>query len=187
MFGELGWECRGINEGLAVIYSELEDTNYTGIGVSFGGGLCNVALAYLSMPAISFSIPKGGDFIDASAASVTGDLVNRIRITKEENFHFNGHYVDQLHQVLTVYYDDMIQSVISAMKEAFTKTKLPKLSKPIPMVLSGGTACPAGFRERFDKALRATDFPVTISEVRMAKDPLHTTARGALIAALTEM
>ena len=54
-----------INEGLAVVFSELEDENFTGIGISCGGGMCNVALAYLSIPSIMFSIPKGGDFIDA--------------------------------------------------------------------------------------------------------------------------
>lgn len=187
VFGELGCEVHSINEGLAVVYSELEETNYSGIGVSCGGGLCNVSLSYLSMPAMSFSIPKGGDFIDSSTASVTGDLANRVRLTKEENFHFNGHFIDKLHQVLTVYYEDMMLSLINAMKEAFSDTRrMPKLNRPVPIVLSGGTSCPPGFRDRFEKLLRATAFPVEISEVRMAKDPMTATARGALIAALTE-
>ncbi len=38
---KLGYQdVRSVNEGLAVIYSELEDTNYTGFGISCGGGLC---------------------------------------------------------------------------------------------------------------------------------------------------
>lgn len=188
IFSDLDYDILAINEGLAVIYSELEDTNYTGIGISCGGGLCNVALAYLSMPALSFSIPKAGDYIDQSAATVTGDLANRIRLMKEEQFHFNGHFVDKLHQVLTVYYDDVISGLISAMKDAFSNPKrLPKLTKPVPIVLSGGTASPRGFRERFEKALRNIDFPLAISEVRLAQNPLTATARGALVAALTEM
>ncbi len=188
MFQELEYDVRTINEGLAVVYSELEDTNYTGIGVSFGGGLCNVCLAYLSMPALSFSIAKAGDFIDSSTAQVTGDLANRVRITKEEGFYFNGHFVDKLQQVLTVYYDDMIYSLINAMKEAFSNTRrMPKLTKPVPIVLSGGTASPKGFRDRFEKTLRQTDFPIQISEIRVARDPHTATARGALVAAMTEM
>ncbi len=188
IFSELDYQVLGINEGLAVIYSELEDTNYTGIGISCGGGLCNIALSYLSMPAMSFSIPKAGDYIDTSAASVMGDLANRVRLAKEERFHFNGHFVDKLQQVLTVYYDDVINALLNAMKEAFSNPKrMPKLSKPIPIVLSGGTATPKGFRDRFEKLLRATDFPIQISEVRLATDPHTATARGALIAALTEM
>ncbi len=43
----------------------MEGSNYTGIGISCGGGLCNVCLAYLSVPVVSFSVPKAGDFIDS--------------------------------------------------------------------------------------------------------------------------
>jgi hypothetical protein len=46
---------------------------------------------------------------------------------------------------------------------------------------------PRGFRDRFETVLRASDFPVEISEIRMAADPLTSTAKGALIAALSEM
>jgi hypothetical protein len=184
---EWSGEVTSLNEGLAVIYSELEDSNYTGIGISCGGGLCNVCLAYLSMPAVSFSIPKAGDFIDASAASVVGDLATRVRLTKEESFYLNGAPTDQLHQALTVYYDDMIQSLVQAMREAFHNSRrMPRISQPVPVVLSGGTATPKGFLERFEQALRAVDLPVAISDVRLAKDPLTATARGALIAGLTE-
>ena len=188
MFTQMGFEPHSINEGLAVIYSELEDSNYSGIGISLGGGLCNVSLAYLSMPAISFSIPKAGDFIDAGAAAVTGDLAIRVRLAKEQSFHFNGSFPDKLHQVLTVYYDDMIVSLLASMKEAFaTSRRLPKFGKAVPLVLSGGTALPSGFRDRFAKALHAADLPVAVSEIRVARDPLNATARGALVAALTEM
>lgn len=188
VLNKLGFQdVRSVNEGLAVIYSELEDTNYTGFGISCGGGLCNVALAYLSMPVLSFSIPKGGDFIDSSAASVTGELVNRVRMVKEDGFHFNGHYSDKVQQALTVYYDDMIQSIVQGLKDAFQSTRnVPKLGRPVPVVLSGGGVLPEGFRERFEKALRTASLPVQVSEVRIAGSPLHTTARGAMVACLSE-
>lgn len=188
VLGQLGYEdVRSVNEGLAVIYSELEDTNYTGFGVSCGGGLCNVALSYLSVPVLSFSIPKGGDFIDSSAAGVTGELVNRVRMVKEEGFHFNGHFADKVQQALTVYYDDMIQSIVQGMKDVFQNTRnVPKLGRAVPVVLSGGGALPGGFRERFEKAMQNANLPVAVSEVRLAGSPLHTTARGALVACLSE-
>src|SRR3974390_2472727 len=69
-FESLGYKAVAINEGLAVIFSELEAENFTGIGVSCGGGMCNVALAYLSIPSILFSITKGGDYIDAAVGAV---------------------------------------------------------------------------------------------------------------------
>ena len=184
---DLGYHPTSINEGLAVIYSELESSNYTGIGISCGGGLCNVCLAYLSVPVLSFSIAKAGDYIDASAASVTGERANLIRLAKESSFHFNGAFSDKVHQVISVYYDDMIRSLVSALKDAFARTShAPAFNRPVPMVLSGGTALPKGFRDRFEKILGEQDFPVKVSEIRLAQNPLCSTAKGALICALSD-
>lgn len=188
VLGELGYDAVAINEGLAVIYSELESSNYSGIGISIGGGLCNVCMAYLAVPVIQFSIPKGGDSIDTNAAAVAGEMINRIRMIKEDGFLFNGVANDKAHQALTVYYDDMIQSVVQLMREQFRQVKsLPRLGRPIPLVLSGGSTLPGGFLRRFELALRQEDFPVPLAEVRLAREPLNATARGSLIAALSEM
>ena len=187
MLSKLGYDAHPISEGLAVVYGELESTNYTGIGISCGGGLCNVCFAYLSVPILSFSIPKAGDFIDASSASVTGERPNRIRILKEQSFNINGHFENKLQQVLSVYYDDMIQTVVTEIRNAFQGARnIPRLARPIPLVLSGGSAMPKGFRERFQAILRPSEFPVELSEIRTAVDPLTTTAKGALVAALSE-
>ena len=64
----MGYKAVAINEGLAVVFAELENNNFTGIGISCGGGMCNGTLAYLSIPSIMFSIAKGGDFVDARPA-----------------------------------------------------------------------------------------------------------------------
>ena len=134
ILSEFGYEVKSINEGLAVIYSELESTNYTGIGISCGGGLCNVSVAYLSVPVFSFSIPKAGDYIDTNTASVTGERANRVRIAKEESFHFNGFFADKMHQVLGVYYEEMIQALVNGMKQAFTNARnIPKSGRALQM------------------------------------------------------
>jgi hypothetical protein len=184
----MGYDAHPISEGLAVVYGELESSNYTGIGISCGGGLCNVCLAYLSVPVFSFSIPKAGDFIDASASQLRGEPATRIRTIKEESFHFNGHFVNKIHQALSSYYDDVIQALVAALKDQFASVQnMPKLNRPIPLVLSGGSVMPPGFRDRFEKSLRETELPVAIAEVRMASNPLVSTARGALVAALSEL
>jgi hypothetical protein len=188
ILGEIGYQSASINEGLAVVYGELDASNYTGIGISLGGGLCNVCLAYLSVPVLSFSIPKAGDFIDSSAAAMTGERANQMRIAKEDSFHFNGFFADKAQQVLAVYYDDMIRSLVTALKEALARTRnVPKFSRPVPMVLSGGTALPPGFRDRFEKLLWEQDFPISVSEIRLAQNPLHATAKGALVYALSDL
>jgi hypothetical protein len=187
VLGDMGYDVMSVNEGLAVIYAELESSNYTGIGISCGGGLCNVCVSYLSVPVLSFSIPRAGDYIDSAAASITGELANRVRIAKEDSFHFNGFFADSLHQALSVYYDEMIQSLVQAMKQAFAKSRnLPKQNRPLPIVLSGGTALPEGFLERFEKILLEAELPISTSDIRLASDPLHTSAKGALVAALAD-
>ena len=35
--------------------------------------------------------------------------------------------------------------------------------------------------------MKEQDFPLPLSEIRMAKDPLHSSAQGALVAALTDL
>ncbi len=188
MLSKLGYDAHPISEGLAVVYGELEASNYTGIGISCGGGLCNVCLAYLSVPVFSFSIPKAGDFIDNSAAQLRGEPATRIRTIKEESFHFNGHFVNKIHQALSASYEDMIQALVAALKDQFASVQsMPKLNRPIPLVLSGGSVMPPGFRDRFEKCLRETELPVAIAEVRMASNPMVSTARGALVAALSEL
>ena len=188
VLGNMGFQVACINEGLAVVLAELEETNFTGIGISCGGGMCNVSLSYLAMPVFSFSVPKGGDFIDRSSASVAGEGVTRIRALKEAQFHFNGYFPDKINQALTVYYEDMIASVISALKGVLAEARnVPRLDRPIPIVIAGGSACPKGFREKFETMLNETTLPLAISGVRMSKDPLHATAKGALVSALAEM
>ena len=183
----LGYTARSIPEGLAVVYSELLDVNCTGIGVSCGGGCSNVCLAYLAAPVFSFSIPQAGDSIDSSAAHATGEMATRVRTLKETGFHFNGAQTDRIYHALTIYYDDMIRRLVDAIARAIRGIgRLPKLDRAIPLAVSGGTAAPAGFRERFERALREADFPIPISEVRLAAEPLHSTAKGALLAALSE-
>ena len=188
VLSDLGYRAKSITEGLAVVYAELEDSNYTGIGISCGGGLCNVCLAYLSVPVFAFSIPKAGDFIDASSASVTGDLATSVRLTKEQSFQFNGHFTDKTHQALAVYYDDMIRSLVEALKDRLSSCRsLSKLSRPVPLVLSGGSSLPGGFRDRFEMVVRESEFPTSLSDIRMADSPIHSTAKGALVAALIDV
>jgi hypothetical protein len=186
-FESLGYKAIPINEGLAVIFSELEDQNFTGIGISCGGGMCNATLAYLSIPSIMFSITKGGDYIDHSAASVLNEASTRVKVLKEESLDLSRQPKDKFEKALHIYYEDLVETLIDALRRAISSAeKLPKTERPIPIVLSGGTSKPKGFKNLFEKTLRARGLPIEISEVRMAADPLTATAKGALIAALYE-
>ena len=184
---EKGYTSRSINEGLAVIFSELEDESFTGLGISAGGGMCNVCLAYLSVPLVSFSINKGGDYIDDATASVTGTINTRVRGIKENGFDLQNKPKNDIEDALHIYYDDLIMSLVRSLKESIVQTSTSlKLDRPIPIVLSGGTAKVHGFKERFEHFLNKEEIPLDFSKVRIAQDPLNATAKGALIAAMHE-
>jgi actin-like ATPase involved in cell morphogenesis len=185
----LGYNARSINEGQAVVFSELQEENFTGIGISFGGGMCNVSVSFMSMPMITFSIPKGGDYIDRNVTEVLGEAnTTKVRIEKEENLDLSRQPKGDLERALHIYYEDLMQSLIERLRAEFrASSQLPKIDRPMPIVLAGGTAKPAGFLQKFEGMLRAGgEFPIEISDVRMAKDPLTATAHGCYIAALSE-
>ena len=185
LLNSMGYNSKGINEGLAVVFAELEKENFTGIGVSCGGGMCNVALAFMSIPVMTFSTNKAGDYIDRNVANVTGELPTRIRLIKEESLDLSRPPQNKYESALHIYYEDVILSLVESLRGALAEQKnLPRIDKPIPIVLSGGTAKPKGFLDKFRQAVDRDGFPLEISEIRIAEDPLTATARGCLIAAM---
>ena len=187
-FQSLGYRAIAINEGLAVIFSELEDQNFTGIGISCGGGMCNATLAYLSIPSIMFSIAKGGDFIDRSVGAVVDEHATRVKVMKEEgSLDLSKAPKDKFEKALHIYYEDLTESLVDGLRRAISSAeKLPRTDRAVPIVLAGGAAKPKGFRELFERTLRSRALPIAIAEVRTASDPLTATSRGALIAAMYE-
>lgn len=185
----LGYNAKAINEGQAVVFSELQEENFTGIGISFGGGMCNVSVSFMSLPMITFSVPKSGDYIDTSAADVLGERnATRVRLYKEENLDLGRQPKDEMTRALHIFYEDVLTSLIEKMRTEFRASgQLPKIDRPMPIVLAGGTARPAGFLQKFESLLKAGgEFPIEISEVRMARDPLTATANGCYVAAMSE-
>jgi len=112
-------------------------------------------------------------------------MATHMRVQKEQSFRLHGMNGDRVNNALAVYYDDVIENLVKSLKESISSTqKLPRMTQAIPLVLAGGTAMPEGFQERFKTALLAHELPIKLSEVRVSSEPLNSTARGALMAAL---
>lgn len=184
----LGYEARSVNEGLAVVMAELKDTDFTGIGISFGGGMCNVSVAYLGLPVLSFATTRAGDYIDESAAAVTGKTTTTVRLYKEQKFKLDLATDSDLDQALAIYYYDMVSTVIGRLKDELSRTtKLPRLDKAIPILFSGGSSLTQGFQGLIFKAVKKADLPIEISDVRPARTGINATAKGTLVAAMLNM
>jgi hypothetical protein len=183
----MGYTPMSVNEGMATVLSELGQDDYTGLGISMGGGMCNVCLSYLSFPVITFSIQAAGDYIDTMTGQAVGEPATKIKFIKEEELDLSRDAQDMVQTALHIYYDAVIHKLLHSLQRVLAASdKLPKIAKPIPIVLSGGTAMPKGCVSKFNKVLDTMSLPIAISEVRLAADPLHATARGALIMAMSE-
>jgi len=183
----LGYLALSINEALAIVMAEMGEENFTGIGISMGGGMCNVCLAYMSVPVLTFSIQKGGDAIDESVSKEVGLPATKVKGIKESGINLSALPKNKVELALQMYYTDLINTIVKTIeKVAASSNRIPKISDPLPVVISGGTASPKGFKERFEVALRGIRLPFEIASIRIARDPLYTTAKGALVMAMSE-
>ncbi|MCK5111991.1 MAG: hypothetical protein KAQ84_00475 [Thermoplasmatales archaeon] len=181
----LKYETHVIDEGLAVIYSELADYNFTGIGISVGAGLTNVTLAYLATPLMSFSIGRGGDWIDEQVAKATAMPKEHVTHAKEKISKLNKEVkMGSIEGALTVYYDALMTYVIKNLDRKLSEITPPKVA--FPVAIAGGSAEPQGFFELFEKKLREAKLRVDLAKIKHVKDPLFSVARGCLIAARTQ-
>jgi actin-like ATPase involved in cell morphogenesis len=179
------YDTHVIDEGLAVIYSELADYNFTGIGISVGAGLTNVTLAYLATPLMSFSISRGGDWIDEQAAKSTGMPKEHITSTKESISKLSKEVkMGSIEGALAIYYDALITYVIKNLDHKLGEITPPKVA--FPVAIAGGSAQPQGFFEMFEKRLKESKLRVELAKIKYVKDPLLSVARGCLIAARTQ-
>jgi len=173
-----------IDEGLAVIYSELGEYNFTGLGISVGAGMTNVTLAFMASPLMSFSVSRGGDWIDEQVAKSTGLPREHVTSTKERQSQLSKTVtVGSPDGALNVYYDALISYVLEHVKRKLATITPPNVA--FPCVVAGGSSLPKGFFELFKNKLDSANLGIEVSKCIRAKDPLNSVARGCLIAAKT--
>ncbi len=184
ILSECGYNARSINEAEALCYAELENEDYTGIGVSCGAGMTNVCVMLNGEPTVVFSTTKSGDWIDRMAAVATGEPDSVVQVEKEGgNFTIGVPVENPVLAAVSAYYERLIDYTTKHLALALSNHKaLPKFKDPLSVVVAGGTSQAKGYVENFTKMLVANEFPVKVKEVRHASDPLHAVAKGCLIA-----
>lgn len=185
IFAECGYDARAINEAEAICYAELEDDEYTGISISAGSGMQNICVMLNGEPTVKFSTTKSGDFIDRMAAVATGEKDTVVQAEKEGGGFIVGEPNDNpILAAVSAYYERLIDYTTKQLSAALTGHKsLPKFKEPLKIVVAGGTSLAKGYVETFHKKLLENNFPLEIKEVVHAPDPLHSVAKGCLIAA----
>ena len=184
ILGECGYDARAINEAEALCYAELEDTDYTGIGISCGAGMTNVCVMLNGEPTVVFSTTKSGDWVDRMSAVATGEPDSVVQAEKEAGGFKVGEPSDNpVLAAVSAYYDRLIDYTTKQLSIALTDHKsLPKFKDPLKIVVAGGTSQANGYIEKFQEKLNENHFPLQIKEVVHAQDPLHAVSKGCLIA-----
>ena len=182
----LGYNAIPMNEGEALAYSELIEEGLTGITISCGAGMMNVAVLSSGEPVVAFSTSKSGDWVDQQA-SIATNMTHSIVQQEKESPELDLMAPDpnnQIHQAISVYYGNLLVYTLEQIAYDLARSpSLPKFKDPIPLVVGGGTSMPRGFIQKFEQALSAVEMPVAVREVRHASDPLHAVANGLTLAA----
>ena len=182
----LGYDPKPLVEGHAVVFSELAEDDFTGIGISCGGGMFNVCVAYKSIPALSFSTTRGGDWIDRNVAGVLGISSSRACGMKEKGIDL-ANPQGREEEAVEIYYRNLIAYTLKNIKERFEcSSSMPKFPDPVSIVCSGGTSMIGGFIDVFRQEFDKIQFPIEIKEIRHAEDPLYSVSKGCLVASLSE-
>lgn len=189
---EHGYTAHPTNEAMAIIYSQCADTNFSGLSVSFGSGMCNVALSFSTLCGLEFSLARGGDWIDTHAAKAIGSTASRICAIKEKGgFSLsNPPKGEREVEAIALYIRSLIRYCLENIADKVRKERSgADLAEAIPFVVSGGTTLATGFMDVFNEefeAIKKKGFPIQISEIRRAKDPMTAVAEGLLVLAMQE-
>jgi len=181
---DFGWEVETTSEATAMAFSECADSSFSGLCISAGHGMTNLSLVFKTVAALSFSISRGGYWIDEQAAKVTGKTPSQICAIKEKG-------IDLLNpkgreaQAIAIYYKHLIRYTIKNFIQKFKELQGNiELPKEIPCILAGGTSLAPGFLGLVKEAIdKEKGFPFQISEVRHSLDPLNSISKGLLIMA----
>jgi hypothetical protein len=182
----LGYLPRPMIESHLIIQGEFRTQDFTGIGITCGGGAFNVCVACKGLPALTFSTSRGGDWVDENVAQALALPVAQVCAAKERGMHLYRPE-DPVQGAVAIYYRHLLQDLLETLKRKIGDAGwMPSFSRPIDIVCAGGSAMVGGFLEMFREELRKAALPIAVSDVRLAEDPMRAVVTGCLRAALQE-
>ena len=182
-FREQGFMSQPINEAFAIALSELLDDALTGIALSFGAGMCNIAVIHQGDPLVEFSVTRSGDYIDHSVGTALDMSPSLVQLEKEAGVDLKKPQ-NKIMEAVTVYYSSVMTYVLQNISyELKQRSKsLPIFREPVPIVVSGGLSLAEGFTDMFKERIKTVELPMEIGDVRRAESPMTCVANGCFLA-----
>ena len=188
-----GYKVKVLEESVALAYEGLVDNNLTGIAISMGAGMCNICVMYQGMSALSFSVARGGDWIDTNVASDCGCTVAKVIAIKESsnNLDLTKSAINDIYQegsdeynvinAIRSYYGALVNYLLTNLTHQFNNAEsVPNFPDSIPVVFGGGTALVKGFMEVVGEQFNQDEFPIPVKEFTLVEDAHTAVARGCL-------
>lgn len=181
----MGYKPAPINEAFAIALSELLDEGLTGICLSFGAGMVNTAVIHQGDPLVEFSTTRAGDYIDSAAGHALDISPSLVQLEKEHGVDIYNPST-KIMEAVAVYYGSVIKYTLDniAFELSNRKKNLPIFREEVALIVSGGLTKATGFVKKVNECLADLDFPIRVSEVRKAHDPMTAVAHGCMLAAL---
>jgi hypothetical protein len=190
---QYGYNVKKIEEAVAIGYEGLVDTQLTGVAISMGAGMCNIAVMYQGMTALSFSVSRGGDWVDENVSMDTGVPQAKVTNIKEtsttldlSSATYQNIYeedTDEANVLIAIrsYYGALINYLLTNLKVQFEGVEnVPNFPEAVPIVIGGGTALVKGFLDVFNEQFDQDEFPIPISEIVLIEDAHTAVSRGCL-------
>jgi len=194
ILGAIGVNHTSCNEAMAVIYSECSKERFSGIGLSFGAGMCNICCAYKAVEAFTFSTSRSGDWIDTNVANDLNITPNRVTNIKEKYLDLSKDFITESNkrrrrilEALNYYYSSLIDYTVKNVIKQFNDNFDLELDEDIPIVIAGGTSMIPGFLDLFKKQISKYDLPFDVSSIRMAKNPQTAISQGLLVKTMSDI
>ncbi len=190
---QYGYNVKKIEEAVAIGYEGLVDTQLTGVAISMGAGMCNIAVMYQGMTALSFSVSRGGDWVDENVSMDTGVSKAKVTNIKETSTTLDlsaatyqniyEEETDEANVLIAIrsYYGALINYLLTNLKVQFEGVEnVPNFPNAVPIVIGGGTSLVKGFLDVFNEQFDQDEFPIPISEIIHIEDAHTAVARGCL-------
>lgn len=193
----MGYQATPLNEAYAIALNELLDDGLSGVAISWGAGMVNIAVLHQGDALVEFSTTKSGDFIDMSVGNALDLSPSLIQLEKEagidlSNLISSNDSLSESQEVLSikikeavaVYYSSVFNYTLESIAYQLGQRKkdLPMFREPIPVIVSGGLSLAKGFVSKFGAAVSNVELPFKISEIRKAENPMQAVAGGCLLA-----
>lgn len=184
--------------GHALVLAELVEDRFTGVGVVVGAATCEVTVTQLGQELHSWTIPRGGRWIDEHMARERGDLfhdaagqrlldLDKAALDREALGSAVLAPVSRDEKLLARLCRELTWEIADDLCQKLREDpRLGSLPRPLSLVCGGGVSQIPGFADLLHEALQRRDGAIPVGRIVTSDSSPYTIARGLLVHAELE-